>query len=826
MKLLNNVLLFLIICSIGSFALAQSTSSSDILESLHRLKSPYRVLYLAAHPDDENTKLISYFTGHEKAEVAYLSLTRGSGGQNLIGSEKGVLLGVLRTEELLAARRIDGARQFFTHALDFGYSKTSEESFRLWEKEIITEDVVYVMRYFKPHVIINRFPPTNYAGHGHHQASAILSAEAFDLCGDSSYFPGNLRKMGIWSPGSLYFNASSWWDKTLPERAKNDQLITEINIGQYNSVLGYSYNELAALSRSQHKTQGFGSSPSRGDQFEYLEYVKGMYEPGKILNPNLLDSIDRQWLDMTPKLDEIIAHFDAESPVSSLSALLALRDEVAKLTFYSNRFSYKLENLDAIIGSCLGLSIELKADRPDFTHRDTIVVHAELLNRSDSNVSLISMVYQGDNEFTWNRPLLNNELFKDTFLLEAWKHARFSNPYWVDEPWDNRYHYDSDYLKTSGSDMNCPVAMVNLNISGRVISYFIPIQYFWTDRVKGGLKKNIRILPEISLAFDRKIYFPGNGKITGNVVVSSHSNNPVNGELVLIGDSSLKCTAFSPIHLETSGASVNVPFELTYADLMLEDKGLRALFVNDSDTFGLEFQEIEYDHIRPQIVLTPCSAQVVPIEFNRLPGRIAYISGPDNEIVNYLKDIGCAIEEITESDILSGELEYYNVLLFGIRSINVNPALKKYVDQIHTFTQNGGTVVVMYQTSQGINPLEIAPYPFEISRNRVTDEAADVRIVDELHPIVNKPYKLNGDDFKGWNQERGLYFAGERSEKYQVLFGWSDHGAEEDLGSLIVGDYGKGAFIYTGISFFRHIPAGVPGSYKLLLNILSYKPEQ
>ena len=782
-------------------------------------------MYLAAHPDDENTRLISYLTGCEKADVAYLSLTRGSGGQNLIGTEKGSLLSLLRTEELLAARRIDNGHQYFTSAVDFGYSKTSDESFRLWGKEAILEDVVYIIRNFRPHIVINRFPPNNYAGHGHHQASAELSMEAFEACADSASFPGQLDSLAPWQVSTLYFNASSWWDKTLPERARNDQLIREVNIGGYNAQLGYSYNELAAMARSQHKSQGFGSEAVMGDQFEYLEYIKGSM-PGKdLLDSSLLDETDLKWLALSDEVDALIRDFDLSHPEQSVASLVELRRKVVNLVKTEGCFKAKLNFLDEIISDCLGLSVQVRAKKAEYSNTEVIDAEIQAINRSTLDVKLLE-VRSGRDVFSWNRTLESNVIFKDTFSLSAWGRGKTSNPYWLNTGYENRYNYDRSYSLHPGSQVNFPYVGVIIDVVGDTMLLNIPVDHYWTDRVKGGLHCNVRILPEFTVSFDQSIYFPKDSLIEGNLIIRSVDGRTADGSLHLMADSALKLVSESEVHLADGIRSTSLPFSIRLSTLDLADANFNLSFIQGEDTFGLRLYEVEYDHIRPQMALLPCRAKVVPVDFSQLPGRIAYIPGPDNEMLEYLKAAGCDIEEISEDALLSGQLGKYQVLLFGIRSININPRLNQYSDQVLKFMKNGGNVVVLYQTSRDINPLKIAPYDFEISRKRITDENATTKVLNPDHPIVNKPYKLHPSDFEHWNQERGLYFADSRSEKYQVIFSWSDPDETEESGGLIVTPYGKGSFIYTGISFFRHIPAGVPGSYRLLMNILSYKPER
>jgi len=427
--------------------------------------------------------------------------------------------------------------------------------------------------------------------------------------------------------------------------------------------------------------------------------------------------------------------------------------------------------------------------------------------------------------FSWNRKLLNNEIFEDTLSFTFDSADAYSNPYWLKNTGKFRYQHDIELLRKPGADAHVSSATIRLIIAGDTISFIRPMVYRWTDRVKGGLEKPIRLLPEITMKFDKQIYFLEDSSIRGNIILKLHKGKKMDGVLKITGDSSLSSLNLGKFTFSTTKTVVSIPFEYKLDFKTLKNQQMKLSFVTETDSFNLSRFDVEYDHIHSQMALLPCEAKIVPIHFNQLPGKIAYVEGPDNEMIHYLKDAGCDITSFTEEDVIAGKLAEYEVLLFGIRSINVNKNWKKYKDQILNFTKKGGTTIVLYQTSRGINPLDISPYSFEISRKRVTDEKAKTKILKPEHPIVNYPFKLSSSDFENWNQERGLYFAGQRDESFQVIFSWHDPDELDEFGSLIVGDYGKGAFIYTGISFFRHIPAAVPGSYKLMMNVLSYKPQ-
>lgn len=798
---------------------AQQLNSSEIYHELQKFKSPYRVLYLAAHPDDENTRLISFFGNELNARTAYLSLTRGDGGQNLIGNEKGALLGVLRTQELLSARKIDGGEQFFTRAVDFGYSKADKETFEFWGKDEILSDVVYVIRHFKPHIIINRFPTNNYSGHGHHLASALLSEEAFQKSSDETVFPEQLDETGIWQTGSLFLNTSSWWDKTLPERAKADLSISQINVGTYNPLLGYSYNELSAHSRTQHKSQGFGSSPDKGDQVEYLEYLNGKFIQDSILHEDLLDSADKAWLNIGTDVDSLLSQFDFVNPDEIISKLLIIRKKVAILDSIFGRFEDKMEHLNKIIIQCLSVTVDLLSEYNFTTPGSELKLRIEAINRSQYPI-VLKEVELNNEVFSWNRKLESNVYLRDTVRLTLADENDYSGPYWLKKPFENRFDHKQELLKNPDSREFS--ARVKLVLGEDEIYFDTEVEYKWTDRVKGGMANALRILPSLTLQFDRDVYFSPDSSVRGNVIIKSFDKNPIQGRLIFFKDSLIDINESDNINI-SAGSSVSVPFSGKLKKGDIKDQLIKVSFVSAEDTFNNRLFEINYDHIKSQSVLLPAFSKILNLKSINTSERIAYVEGPDNEMISYLKELGCNIETFSQSDLLSGKLTDYDVLLFGIRSLNVDLGWNDHASAILDFIKKGGLVVVQYQTSRDVAPVKFSPFPFNIGRNRVTNENSNTVFLLPEHSILNKPYKLSNSDFRGWNQERGLYFAENIDENFRSILAWNDDDEEVLNGSLIVGNYGKGAFVFTGISFFRHIPYGVPGSYKLLLNILSYK---
>ena len=384
-----HLLVLVFVVPIVSFSQTRQLSSGEIRLKLRKLNFLGSVLYVAAHPDDENTRIITAMANDRLAATAYLSMTRGDGGQNLIGAEIRDQLGLIRTQELLAARRIDGGEQFFTRANDFGYSKNATETFAIWGKDNIMHDVVKVYRQFQPDVIITRFPPDERAGHGHHTASAMLAQEAFDAAAQSAIFPEQVKEFGTWQVKRLYTNTGRWWNNTINE---NTPGIIVIDVGLYSPLLGQSYSEIAAISRSQHKSQGFGSRGTRGRQLEFLEYMKGARA-----EKDLFEGIDTSWKRVkgSEKVQELVAkinnEFKDENPEVSVPKLFALRDELQKLepSIWKTR---KISEVESIIQDCLGLYVEVTADQYWVAAGEETKFSFEVVNRSESEVVLKQVV--------------------------------------------------------------------------------------------------------------------------------------------------------------------------------------------------------------------------------------------------------------------------------------------------------------------------------------------------------------------------------------------------------------------------------------------------
>jgi len=799
----------------------EKQTSAEIFHQISKLGNTSTILYMAAHPDDENTRLISFFENDLHSRVGYLSLTRGDGGQNLIGTEIGRAIGVLRTQELLQARRIDGGEQFFTRAVDFGYSKSADESFSKWGKEEILRDVVWVIRKFRPDVIVTRFPPTNYAGHGHHQASAILAEEAFDAAADPTKFPEQLKWVDPWQVKRLYFNSSTWWDKDLANKARDSEDYIAIDIGDHNALLGESYAQIAARSRSQHRSQGFGSDYPYGRKIEYLKYVKGQKASP---DSGILDGVNSNWSRLNAReIDDALMalkdQFDLKDPSRSLFDLLQVKRMLQRL-YDSPLKEYKLDEIDALIRSIAGIEGTYYSDRGFAVPGSEVSTRIEVVNTSGKDVKLDSIVVIGE---TWEfeTELKEDDLFSEELMISISNTAEKSNPYWLNGQYENIYNVDGyDNLGKPENDPSIQ-ALVSLNIEGKPVVWKLPLQQKVVDPAKALILNPFYITPELSAAFEERVLIASDTLYKPIRLVVKNYGSDYSGSIELkLGEGWVSDPKRMNVEIsKNSDALLNFKVKRNPEALRAELQVMASGHENPLDFI----QEIDYDHIPKQIVARTAKVDLIPVDLNRGKTElIGYIDGPGDDVAKYLQASGYEVSHISEDQLKDLEtLKKYDAIITGIRAYNTRPELKYANDILNQYVAEGGTWIVQYNTSRGLKVDQIGPYPFEISRERVTKESAEARLLQPEHPILNYPNKITPSDFQNWVQERGLYFAGEWNSAFEPIISWNDPDEPPRNGGLITAAYGEGYFVYTGISFFRELPAGVPGAYRLLANILA-----
>jgi LmbE family N-acetylglucosaminyl deacetylase len=800
---------------------AQSPRQPDAAElarALDRLAVVGNVLYIAAHPDDENTRLLAYLANERLLRTAYLSLTRGDGGQNLIGAEQGALLGLIRTEELLAARRIDGAEQYFTRARDFGYSKTAAETLSIWGHDAVLADVVWVIRSFRPDVIVTRFSPTGTDTHGHHTASAMLALEAFRAAADPAFHPEQLKHVGVWQARRIV------WNKGVFGAKPNEDLsaFLKMDIGAYNPMLGLSYGELAAASRSMHKSQGFGAAPARGPAPEYFQRLDG--EP---LQRSFLDGIDTTWArvrgseKLRQALARVRAQFRPEAPHQSLPALADAAAELAALPDNPWK-AEKANELDGAIAACAGLWAEATAPAPTVAPGGELAVTVSALDRSPAALKLRE-IRIGALKASVNQALPVNQPVNIQQTISIPPEAPYSEPYWLTEPPARGLFHVDDPLDI-GRPARPPALLASLVVEAgtRALTIERPVIYKWIDPVAGERQRPVEIAPPVTITPATPVLMFPDDKPRELRLVIKAGGAPVKGEARLELPPGWSVTpASAPFNLAEKDDELEWSVRVRPPPHASAPATLRAAATVDGRSFTRGLARIEYPHIPIQTLLPPAEVRLVP--FALAAGRewIGYIAGAGDEVAASLRQVGYEVTLLGD-EALRGPLDRVQTIVVGVRAFNTNPRLLYLHKKLMDWVAAGGTLVVQYNTNNRISkaPPQIGPYPFEISQERVTDEDAEVRLAP--HPLFSRPNKIGPADFAGWVQERGLYFAGKWDKQYETPLEMNDPGEPARKGALLVARHGKGAFIYTGLSFFRQLPAGVPGAYRLFANMISY----
>lgn len=824
-KFISTGFLFLFFISILSAQQPQKPTASELYHNLQKLNFLGSALYIAAHPDDENTRLISFLANDIHARTAYLSLTRGDGGQNLIGPEIRELLGVIRTQELVAARETDGGQQLFTRANDFGYSKHPDETLAIWNKEEVLGDVVRAIRKFKPDVIVNRFNHRDPGStHGHHTSSAMLSFEAFDLVGEPSQYPEIANEFGVWQPKRLFFN-TSWWfygGREAFEKADKTNLV-EVETGNYYPSLGLSNGEIASLSRSMHKSQGFGSTGSRGSQTEYLEFLKGDFPKDK---SDLFSGINTTWTRLEGGsaigaiLDPLEDTFDFKDP-SAMVPKLVEAYSLLKNIQDSHWRTIKLKELEQLILDCGGIFLEAVSETNSINPNGSYKATLEVINRG-TNIVVIEGIetLSGKVLLSERRPLKSNEGENIEVQISSEKNTP-STPYWLNEK-GTLGMYKAPKELIGLPETPAPEQIVfTLKIGDTPISIKRDVVYKFNDPVDGEVYRPFEILPEITSSIPEKVLIFSTEKAKQIPVIIRAGRDNVSGTVQLNHPQGWTVTPpQQTFELANTGEEKTVLFAVTPPKDTSEGYLKPQVQVGDN-YYTKELIQMDYDHIPFQNVLLPSEAKVARINIEKKGQEIGYINGAGDAIPESLKQIGYTVTTIEPQDIKTENLKRFDAIVVGIRAYNTVPELAFKQQILNSYVEDGGTLLLQYNTSHRLVTQDIAPYPISLSRDRVTDEFSDVRILDPQHPVLNSPNKITNLDFENWVQERGLYFPDQWDENFTPILGMNDAGASESTGSLLVAKYGKGHYIYTGLSFFRELPAGVPGAYRLFANLLS-----
>ncbi len=834
MRLFTSFLFFIaasLPCISSQAQLPTAYNPAEIKLALKKLNTVGTVLFVAAHPDDENTRLLSYLASEKLLRTCYLSITRGDGGQNLIGKEQGDLLGVIRTNELMMARSIDGAEQYFTRAVDFGYSKSPDETLNFWNHDSVLADVVYLIRKLQPDVIITRFPTTGEGGHGHHTASAILAGEAFKAAADSTKFPNQLNTVGVWQAKSLWWNTFNFGSSNTTSESQ-----LHFDAGVFNNLLGKSYSEIAAQSRSQHKSQGFGVAVNRGKNIEYFKPIAG-----DTACSNLFCDMDLSWSrikgaeKIKTQCQKLLKQFDMENPMATTKGLIEVRNELTKLSNTHWR-EQKLKEVDRLILACSRIWFEAVADNYYAVPGDSMKVKFNCIGYSGVDAQVKNISLSGIFDSTVSKSLVSKELFsvENKFILPS--ATPFSNHYWLAKKHDSKRYNVSD-LALVGKPVNDAALKLNLSITilNQDFQFSLPVRYKWTDPVEGEKYRAVDVVPAATINFNEKVCMMVNNQ-PQKIKVTVHSfKDSLTGtvridvpEIFSVSPSSFpvsfnKKGEEKTFEFTLSSIINNTQLEQSEIPLYGKTSNIHAVFTSGGKSLSFSHQELKYNHIPYQLIFSEASLKVSSLQLAIKGKNIGYIEGAGDEVAQCLGQMGYSVTQLAEADLQNENLAKYDAIIAGVRAYNTNDWMMNCQTKLMEYVNNGGNYIVQYNTNNNLGKLtqSIGPYPFKISRDRVTDEEAAINFLVAEHPIVNSPNKITDADFKNWVQERGIYFAQDYDKNYQAIFSCNDANEKPLLGSTITTTYGKGNFTYTGLAFFRQLPAGVPGAYRLLANIIS-----
>jgi len=784
-----------------------------LAHELSRLQVVGSALYVAAHPDDENTAMLAWLTHVKGVRTAYLSMTRGDGGQNLIGDELGPALGVIRTQELLAARRMDGAEQLFTRAIDFGFSKNAQETLDFWGRDSVLSDVVWAIRRYRPDVIITRFPPDSTAGHGHHTASSVIAHEAFAAAADPKRFPDQLDAVRPWQAKRLFWNAFT------SARVAVDSTWLVVDVGDYDPRLGRSMSEMAGVSRSNHKSQGFGALERRGTLLNYLAFRAGA--PAK---RDAFEGVDLSWKRykggeaVAQPLAQAEREFDARRPEAVLPLLARAHAAMAKLP-EDPLVARKRTELEWVMASCAGLWLEAVSPRPSVTTGEELTVMTSVLARRPAAISLES-VSVDEIERAGSRPLAVNRAAADTLRLQVRTDLAVTQPYWLALPSSRGLVRVADRADL-GEPENRPaiVARFRLKLAGEPVTFVLPVANRSVDPVRGERWRTLEVAPPATLSFDQAFQLFA-GSAPRKMAVSVRANRAkFTGTLRLdvpAGWSAAPATL--PVSIEREGGEQRAEFTVTPGP---SGSVARAVIAVDGRDWSLSSQRIDHEHIPVQSLFPPAESKLVRANLSLTATRIGYVAGSGDQVADALRQMGASVTALTDEDLANGDLARFETIVTGVRAYNTRPRLRALQPRLLDWVAKGGTLLVQYVTTSD-GPVDyLGPLPMRLGRERVTVEEAPVTFLAPKHPLVTTPNALGPADFEGWVQERGLYFASGWDPSYETVFGSHDPGEPSRDGGLVYARHGSGSFIYCGYALFRQLPAGVPGAWRLLANLVS-----
>ncbi|HZI17623.1 MAG TPA: PIG-L family deacetylase [Pyrinomonadaceae bacterium] len=827
-------------------ARAQSPRVAGAAETalaLKRLNVTGGALYVGAHPDDENTAMLAYLANERRVRTAYLSITRGDGGQNIIGPEKGAALGLVRTQELLAARRIDGAEQFFTRAVDFGYTKSAEEALRVWGHEEVLADVVWVVRRFRPDVIISRFPTTGEGGHGQHTAAAILAREAFEAAADPARFPEQLKHVAPWRAKRLVWNVFRFRPgDRLPEGGK----LVSVDLGAYNPLLGESYTEIAARSRTQHKSQGFGSAERRGAAVNHLAHLAG-----DEAERDLFDGVDLTWrrFDGGEQVGRLLAEaeraYRPDDPQAILPLLLRAHRAMSGLDASDPVIEARRADLLEAVRSAAGLWVEAIAAGPTVVPGGELKVTGALVNRTGyplrlTGVSVVGVVPDGSGRGVngvrgaassspgraggWELKANQPESVEVQVKVPA--AALPSQPYWLEEGAAPGLFRVRDYSLVGLPETHPlrAVFTVAAGAEGDELTFDVPVLYRWVDRVRGELYRPVAVVPAVSVNLsERVLVFPDAGTKQLRVTLRGNAAGGASGVLRPQLPAGWSTTPAAAAFSLGNGVEMRLAFTLKPPTAAASGTIRFAVEMPEGVPAPARgVVEIDYPHVPPQLLFPAAEARLVRTDVRRRGERIGYVTGSGDEVPEALRQVGYEVVMLSDEELEEADLTRFDAVVTGVRAYNTRPRLRAAQLRLLEYVERGGTLVVQYNTDdRSLEGFALGPYPLKLSANRVTLEDAPVRLVAPADPLLVAPNRITAADFHGWVQERGLYFPSEWDARYTPLFAAADPGEKESLGLTLIARHGRGTYVYTPLSWFRQLPAGVPGAFRLFVNLVS-----
>jgi LmbE family N-acetylglucosaminyl deacetylase len=806
---------------------AYARSAADLRVDLSRLAIVGGVLCIGASPGDENTPLLAWLADDRLLRTASLSVTRGESGQNLIGHESGALLGVIRTQELLAARRVDRAEQMFTRAIDFGQSKDPKRTLEVWGHDAVLADIVWAIRKFQPDVIITRFSAAGQGRQGQQTASAILAEEAFAAAGDGSRFPEQLPFVSAWQPKRIFWNR-------LPRSAVDTKVKSiAVDLGIYNPVLGRAYTELAAESRSRQKSQGQNPGTPHGTMLDNFDQRGGDPADG-----NLFDRIDMGWArypggeTIGALLEKAAVSFDMDRPGASVPLLIEALNVLDQVVGEDPAWSEvrrpwiatRRQELLGAIRDCAGLSIDVVAAASAVTPGGELPIKVTVLNRSSYPFQLSRVASRyGESSAAPGMTLKSNEPVTIDVTLKLPVSSAHSQPYWLEFP-HSKGMYTVTHQLQIGRPESWPELLVDITLAGlktSTLTYTVPVMFRWTDPVHGEQVRDVDVVPPVTVKLGSTLYLYPDAK-PRPVTVWIHTFGPAAGKVSLLVPKGWKSEPeSSPFTFAKSDQESRATFTVTPPTAAATGAILALATLADGKQFSEGLIEIAYSHIPHQRVLGDASAKVVRADIGRRGERVGYILGSGDDIPLVLQQVGYELTLLTDDDLDHGDLSRYDTIVAGVRAYNVRQSLRSAHERLMKYVENGGTMVVQSNTPDDLVVPVPGPYPFRISRDGVTAEDAPVRLLSPGNPLLQGPNRITAADFDGWVQERGLDFPDEWDPRYTTILAANDPGEREKAGGQLVARYGKGVFVYTAYAWSKQLPAGVPGAIRAFVNLVS-----